>query len=237
MTDINDNTVKNKEIKEADVRKPVQAEDMPFGRIMLIVFLPALIVGAIGWIIPGNLFGSDSSDAFMAATIPVIIFYFSLWFRGSKEDRRSIAALLVIFGVSIVFWVIYNQNALSQTLWAETYTNRKVPAYADGFTKALGMQQIVNADGHDTIPVVDQYFRAETNANGEVKTTVGVNPYFQNLPKDQWPAAGTSEKLISTELFQSINPFFIIILLIRKINIHVIFKLLKYFGSIKESAS
>ncbi|MBA3649643.1 MAG: peptide MFS transporter [Chitinophagales bacterium] len=200
-----------KHVKHANIRKPVQKEDMPFSKIMLYVFVPALVAGAIGWMIPGTLFGSDSSDAFMAATIPIIIFYFLLWRRGSPEDRKSIAALLVIFGVSIVFWVIYNQNSTSQTLWAQTYTNRSIPSYAEGFTKALGMQQTVNANGHDTIPIMDQYFQAQTNEEGKVKTTVGVDPYFQNLPKDKWPAAGTNQKLISTELFQSINPFFIII--------------------------
>src|SRR5581483_9234983 len=36
--------------------------------------------------------------------------------------------------------------------------------------------------------------------------------YFQNLPRDQWPPPGKPLKLISTELYQSINPFCIILL-------------------------
>ena len=39
--------------------------------------LSAIIVGMGAWAIPGNLFGSDSTDAFIFATIPVIIFYLS----------------------------------------------------------------------------------------------------------------------------------------------------------------
>ncbi|MEO8769430.1 MAG: peptide MFS transporter [Ferruginibacter sp.] len=40
---------------------------------------------------------------------------------------------------------------------------------------------------------------------------MGPDPYFNNVPKDQWPQ-GKDVKLINTELFQSINPLFIVIL-------------------------
>jgi len=35
--------------------------------------------------------------------------------------------------------------------------------------------------------------------------------YLQNLPKEQWPAPGEEKKLISPELYQSVNPFFIVV--------------------------
>jgi POT family proton-dependent oligopeptide transporter len=41
--------------------------------------------------------------------------------------------------------------------------------------------------------------------------TEGPDPYFNNVPKDQWPN-GKNVKLTNTELFQSINPLFIVIL-------------------------
>jgi POT family proton-dependent oligopeptide transporter len=47
-------------------------------------------------------------------------------------------------------------------------------------------------------------------ASGVILTR-GPDPYFANLPKDQWPASGTI-KLTNTELFQSINPLFIVLL-------------------------
>ena len=40
---------------------------------------------------------------------------------------------------------------------------------------------------------------------------MGPDPYFNNVPKEQWPADG-SAKLANTELFQSINPLFIVLL-------------------------
>ncbi|MEJ0081239.1 MAG: hypothetical protein WDM78_09910 [Puia sp.] len=43
-------------------------------------------------------------------------------------------------------------------------------------------------------------------------TEQGVDPYLHNIPKDEWPAQGENLKLISTEIYQSINPFWIIVL-------------------------
>ena len=40
---------------------------------------------------------------------------------------------------------------------------------------------------------------------------MGPDPYFNNVPKDQWPG-GQNIKLTNTELFQSINPLFIVLL-------------------------
>ena len=40
---------------------------------------------------------------------------------------------------------------------------------------------------------------------------LGPDPYFNNVPKEQWPH-GKNVKLTNTELFQSINPLFIVLL-------------------------
>ncbi|HTD93683.1 MAG TPA: peptide MFS transporter [Chitinophagaceae bacterium] len=40
---------------------------------------------------------------------------------------------------------------------------------------------------------------------------LGPDPYYNNVPKDQWPH-GKNEQLTNTELFQSINPLFIVLL-------------------------
>ena len=56
-----------------------------------------------------------------------------------------------------------------------------------------------------------------TTAGNEIDTStkivqvMGPDPYFNNVPKDQWPN-GKDAKLTNTELFQSINPLFIVLL-------------------------
>ncbi|MBU6332326.1 MAG: oligopeptide:H+ symporter, partial [Bacteroidetes bacterium] len=49
--------------RHADVRKPAQKEDMSLAKVFGTVFLPAVVVGIAAWMIPGNLLGSDSTDA------------------------------------------------------------------------------------------------------------------------------------------------------------------------------
>ncbi|HEY4155877.1 MAG TPA: MFS transporter, partial [Puia sp.] len=189
----------------------VQKEDMPLAKIVSYVFLPAIVAGIIGWFIPGNLMGSDSNDAFIFACIPIIIFYFNIWYRCNPSDRRRVGTLFTLFGVSIIFWNIYSQNATSLTIWADSYTKREAPAAIEKVIKPFGFLQTVNTDPKE-VPVLDEHFHAQVGAKGKVMTHLGTDPYLQNIPKDQWPAKGEDLKLISTEIYQSVNPFWIIVL-------------------------
>lgn len=200
-----------KHVKHADVIKPVQKEDMPISKIGLYVFLPALIAGTIGWFIPGNIMGSDSNDAFIFACIPIIIFYFSLWYRATGFDKKRISTLLILFGVSIIFWNIYNQNSTALTIWAQTYTDREAPKAVQPVLKPFNFLETVNTTPTE-VPIVDNQFRAVADANGKVLTKQGTDLYLQNLQKNKYPPPGQDLKLISTEIYQSINPFWIIVL-------------------------
>jgi POT family proton-dependent oligopeptide transporter len=66
------------EIKEADKITPARKEDMSLGRIFTVLFIPAIVAAAIGWLIPNNIFGSDSNDAFIFFCIPVLIFFYNI---------------------------------------------------------------------------------------------------------------------------------------------------------------
>ena len=200
-----------KYVKHADVIKPVQKEDMPFSKIIYSVFVPAIIAGIIGWFIPGNLMGSDSNDAFIFACVPIIIFYFSVWYRCSGFDRKRIGTLFTLFGVAIIFWNIYNQNATSLTIWADSYTNREAPKFTQKVLSKFGFLNTIT-DSLKEVPVLDYHFHAQVGANGKVITEKGLDPYLHNIPKDEWPARGENLKLVSTEIYQSINPFWIIVL-------------------------
>jgi POT family proton-dependent oligopeptide transporter len=200
-----------KYVKHADVIKPVQKEDMAFSKIISVVFLPAIAAGSIGWFIPGNLFGSDSNDAFLFACVPIIIFYFMVWYRCSGFDRKRIGTLFTLFGVAIIFWNIYNQNATSLTIWADSYTKREVPRSIEPFLKPFRFLQEVNTKPKE-VPVLDEHFHAKVAADGKVVTEMGPDPYLHNIPKNEWPEDGKDLKLISTEIYQSINPFWIILL-------------------------
>lgn len=199
-----------KAYKDADVKKPVQKEDMGIGKIFSIILLPAAVAGALGWFIPGNMFGSDSTDAFLLACIPIAIFYFSLWFRASQEDKAPIAALLSIFGVVIIFWAIFHQNGTALTIWAENHTSRAMPESFEPIGKTLGMVQEID-NSLEVVPLTDSHGKEVLDASGTVVTQELPDPYLRNLPAEDWPADGEKKSLISTELFQSINPFFVVL--------------------------
>ena len=249
-------SVKNKEISGADVKKPVQAEDMPLSKIFSYVFLPAIIAAVIGWFIPTKLFGSplmgtQANDAFIFACLPIIAFYVSLWVKAKGQDKKGIGALLFIFVIAIAFWTIYNQNATGLTLWAEKHTDRAAsPTTAKLTSKLYPLQEVtdtprmvnkvdeffVNVKDNSPVVKLDKHlvYDKERAKDGTEKTKIdtvvygvtqngnmidpksklvkvlGPDPYFNNVPKDQWPGGG-NVKLTNTELFQSINPLCIVL--------------------------
>lgn len=201
----------DKHYRHADVRKPARPGEMGLGKTLSIIMLPAIICGAVAWMIPGNIFGSDSTDAFLLGCLPILVYFINLYRTATSEDKRPIGALLAIMGVVIIFWAIFKQNGTALTTWAEYYTDRELPASVVPATKTLGMVQETTTEVVE-VPAYDSLFRTQTGPDGKVITKQGVTPYFNNLPKEEWPAEGESLPLISTELFQSINPFFVVAL-------------------------
>lgn len=208
-------SLKNKEITVADVKKPVQPEDMPLSKILSYVFLPAIIAAVVGWYVPtkflgSSIMGSQANDAFIFACLPIIAFYVSLWVKAKGQDKKGIGALLFIFAIAIAFWTIYNQNSTGLTLWAEKHTDRLASPTTAKITGAIFPMQRVT-DTPRLVNKQDQYMRDVKDDSGTIVKEMGPDPYFVNVPKDEWPQ-GKEVKLTNTELFQSINPLFIVVL-------------------------
>ncbi|WOC51436.1 Dipeptide/tripeptide permease [Bergeyella porcorum] len=203
-----------KHILHANVLKPSQEGDTTIGSILVKVFLPAIVAGGLGWMIPGNIFGSDSTDAFIFACIPVIFFYVSLYLRANSEDKKPIGALLAIFAVSLMFWAVFKQNGTALTRWAKNYTDRSVPAAVE---KPLESIYLVEAKDYKTteVPVYDEQYQA-VKKNGEAVKEQGKDIYFRNINTEQRAELEKNPEkkvfLYNTELFQSINPFWVILL-------------------------
>ena len=204
-----------KHVVHDNVMKPVQEGDATIGSILVKVFLPAVIAGVIGWVIPGNIFGSDSTDAFIFACVPVVIFYISIYVSANAEDKRSIGALLAIFAVSMMFWAVFKQNGTALTRWANYYTDRSVPAVLE---KPLESIYLVDTKDYSTkeVAVHDHQFQTVKGEDGKTKKEQGKDIYFKNISKEQRAEleANPDKKvyLYNTELFQSINPFWVIVL-------------------------
>lgn len=200
-----------KHFKEANIIKPKEKGDIGISKVLLYVFVPAIVAGTIGWLIPGNLLGSDSTDAFIFACLPVIGFYLSLYFRANPIDKRPIAALLAVFAVGVMFWAVFKQNGTALTRWAKFYTERAVsPEMEKPLNDLYLVEEIPYTDSEVT--VYDSEFRVVRNDAGEIEKTIGKDVYFSNMSAEKLPTEGESVFLVNTELFQSVNPAWVIIL-------------------------
>lgn len=199
-----------KHYRSGDIKKEMTKEDMPFARIVMTILLPSIIAGAVGWLIPGNIFQSDSNDAFIFACIPVIYFYASLYFRAQKSEKRPIAALLAIFAAVVMFWAVFKQNGTALTIWADTYTNREVSGTVGKVFSRVYLADEV-AYKKDSVELYDSQFRIQKK-DGKVIKEYNYPPYFKNVEPEKLPRDGGDATLWSTPLSQSINPGWVILL-------------------------
>ncbi len=191
-------------------KKGVHKDDMSMAKIGAVVLLPVLVFGVIGWLIPDNLFGSDSTDAFILSCLPVLYFYGNLYFTAKKEEKGPIGAMLAIFAVVILFWAVFKQNGSALNTWADRYTDRTLNGTtAEVFGVLKQSKEITYAK--DTVPVYDEYFRLQ-KVDGQVKEEVNYPVYFRNENEFNLPEEGESVNVWATNLSQSINPGWVILL-------------------------
>ena len=221
-----------KHIKHVDIVKPVQEGDMPTMKILGLTVLPMFIFGIIGYMIPGNFLGSDTNDAFIIGCLPVIAFFIYLAFKSEAKESRAIKALLAVFTCVILFFAIFHQNGDALTVWAEDHTDRNMPEAVSNVADKVGMEQVVvNNDivssdqatfdktiadmrsKEEAMPAVSvEEIKAKGKFSSEIAQLESSRKYFSTLPGSQVPAKGTNLKLYSTELYQSINPFWVVVL-------------------------
>ena len=200
-------------------KKGTQEGDMPFYKIVLFILLPSAVFGIIGWLLKGvasdvnlnsSVFGSDSTDAFIFACIPVIFFYGSLYFKAKAEDKRPIGALLTIFSVVILFWAVFKLNGSALTTWADRYTDREITGTTKSVFNNLKLAKEIEYK-KDSTELYDAAFRIQKE-NGIVQKTVDYPIYFRNVAKEKLPKEGSKVSIWATNLSQSINPGWVIIL-------------------------
>ena len=196
--------------KSGDVLKPMTTADMPFSKIVLTIFIPSIIAGILGWLIPGDIFKSDSNDAFIFACIPVIYFFATLYLKASADEKRPIAALLAIFAAVIMFWAVFKQNGTALTIWADNYTNREVSGNTAKVFKGLNQAEDLTYK-KDSVNFYDNSFRLQKK-DEKVLKEYNYPLYFKNVKAENLPSDGGKATLWSTPLSQSINPGWVILL-------------------------
>lgn len=200
-------------------KKGIQPGDMPFSKIILYILMPSIVFGVIGWLLKGiqseanpnsSIFGSDSTDAFIFACIPVVYFYAGLYFKAKEGEKRPIGALLSIFAVVILFWAVFKLNGSALNTWADRYTDRQIKGTTESVFTGLKLAKEVSYK-QDSVDMYDAAFRIQKE-KGIVKKTYDYPVYFKNVAEDKLPEEGNTVSLWATNLSQSINPGWVIIL-------------------------
>ena len=196
-----------KHFKHVDVIKPASESDMSLLKIFGVILFPSIIFGLIGYFLPEPLVGSHSTDAFLFGCLPIVFFYGRLYAKSPKEEKRPIAAMLAIFSVVILFWAVFKQNGSTLNTWADRYTDREIPS---AMVPTLSSLKLVEENKYvkDTFVVMDNQFRVLDKEKMEITYP----PYYKNLAKEKHPNEGESLKLFNTNLFQSVNPFWVVLL-------------------------
>ncbi len=208
-----------KHFEEFVHKKGVTEGDMPMWKIVALILVPSVIAGILGYLmygitgpnnLGGNLFGSDSTDAFIFACIPVIFFYANLYYKAKKDEKGPIAVMLAIFAVVILFWAVFKQNGSALNTWADRYTDRKVEGKTEVVCKALVQSKSI-LYSLDSVAKYDSYFRL-VKTNGVVEKEVNYPIYFRNESAKKLPKKEGTISVWSTNLSQSINPGWVILL-------------------------
>jgi proton-dependent oligopeptide transporter, POT family len=200
-----------KDVKEGNVLKPAEKGDASISQVLGLVFLPAIAAGILGWLIPNNILGSDSTDAFIAACLPICFFFYNLHRKASVTDKKPIAALLAIFIVSIMFWAVFKQNGTALTNWAQYYTDRTVNTNSEKILKPIYLVEQINSSKDSLVVQYDAQYNVLKDSLGKPVKTISEHVYFKNAP-EQMKADGSNISTVNTELFQSINPGWVIAL-------------------------
>lgn len=217
----------NKHYVSGDVKKEPLPGEKPWWIDLSIVVVPAVIFAAFGYLINGVpsennphsfLVKDDVTDAFLFACIPVIFFFGYVLFSAPKSERRVISAILVVCIAVMPFWAIFKQNGTVLNTWANNYTDRDVPAAISGGLKDMYLADAATYTMSDEpLPVLDRQFRkVKINVDGKEMDKVEKQypTYFMNYShkKMEQLKEGESVAVFNTNIFQSVNPFWVIIL-------------------------
>jgi POT family proton-dependent oligopeptide transporter len=193
-------------------------------------------LGGLGDDHKGPLGLGPASTGFLLACLPVVGFYLWIWRSISNLiERGRVAGLLAIYGVVIVFWAVFHQNSTALTEWALHSTDRTPAAIlrpvlelGEEFGESAPPEYFKNAPPSTPRPdralfrIVDQTEYDALKKAKQLSVAEGRPvPVTQQMFDAVYARAtaetpmlkpGESLKLVNTELFQSINPGFIVLL-------------------------
>lgn len=207
----------NRHYLVGDVKKVAVPGEKPWWIDLAIVVIPAVLFAVIGYFINGVpsdsnphsfLVKDDVTDAFLFACIPVVFFFAYVLFSSPKSERRVVGAILVVCMAVMPFWAIFKQNGTVLNTWANNYTDREVPPSIKSGLKEMYLADTIEyKKGEKPSPVLDKQFRKVGD-----EEAIQYPSYFNNYVKKEELKPGKEVVVFNTNIFQSVNPFWVIVL-------------------------
>ena len=119
------------------------------------IFLPAVVAGLIGYLLAtfvgfGDLL-TPANAAFIFGIIPILAYYVIVLIRAPKDEKGPIGALLAIFAVVVIFWMVFHQNGNTLTLWARDHSHRQAGLFAPA-QRALMIDEVAPESYWENVP-------------------------------------------------------------------------------------
>lgn len=115
--------------------------------------------------------------------------------------------MFAIFAVVISFYAVFKQNGSTLNTWANQFTDREVPNLIQPLVSDLFLAEKINYE-KDSVVLTDKQFRVKDKNLKEWNYPI----YFKNIPKENLPKEKASIYAFNTNIFQSVNPFWVIAL-------------------------
>ncbi len=118
-----------KKLAVADRRPEPDPDEVSFGRICLIILLPAAVFGAIGYFIGSNVPAIANSIgsvtfAFIVGMLPILSYFAIIIRRSSAEEKPGLKALIPVYVAGGAFFMILHLSGGLLTFFTENNTNR-----------------------------------------------------------------------------------------------------------------
>jgi POT family proton-dependent oligopeptide transporter len=145
------------------------------------IFLPAVVAGLIGYLLAtfvgfGDLL-TPANAAFIFGIIPILAYYVIVLIRAPKDEKGPIGALLAIFAVVVIFWMVFHQNGNTLTLWARDHSHRQAGLFAP-VQRALMIDEVAPESYWANVPPDARPAPGEETSLISTEIMQSINPGF-----------------------------------------------------------
>ena len=134
-----------KTLSRADRRPEPDPDDISFGRIVLIILLPAAVCGALGYFIGDAVAPIRDSIGgitfgFLIGAMPILSYFWIIIRRASPDEKVGLKALMPVYLAGGTFFMILHLNGGLITVFTQEDTNRGGGWMPDAVSKYYGQK-------------------------------------------------------------------------------------------------